>query len=113
MGPRLHDKRERGKETNMAAYVIMTHFTEQGARTVKDSPKRGKAAIALGKKMGVKVKEIFWTLGPYDTIMIAEAANDETATAFALSVCARGNVKTLTMRAYRANEVAKILRKMS
>lgn len=107
------ERQERGKETDMAAYIIMTHFTEQGARTVKDSPKRGRAAIALGKKMGVKVKEIFWTLGPYDTIMIAEAAKDEIATAFALSVCARGNVKTLTMRAYRANEVGRILRKMS
>lgn len=96
----------------MAAYIIMTHFTEQGVRNIKDSPKRGQASIALGKKMGVKVKEIFWTLGPYDTVVLAEAPNDETLTAFALSLASRGNVKTLTMRAYRAKEFGGILRKL-
>jgi uncharacterized protein with GYD domain len=97
----------------MAAYIIMTHFTEQGARNIKDSPKRAEVAIALGKKMGVKVKEIFWTIGPYDTLMVAEAANDETIAAFAMSVASRGSVKTLTMRAFRAKEVAGILGKMA
>ncbi len=97
----------------MAAYIIMTHFTEAGARNVKDSPKRGLAAIALGKKMGVKIKEIFWTLGPYDTVVLAEAPNDETMTAFALSMGSRGSIKTTTMRAFRAKEFGSILRKLA
>ena len=97
----------------MASYIIMTHFTEGGARTVKDSPKRALAAIALGKKMGVKVKEVFWTLGPYDTVVLAEARNDETMTAYALSIGSRGSVKTLTMRAFQAKEFGSILRKLA
>ena len=71
------------------------------------------AAIALGKKMGVKVKEVFWTLGPYDTVVLAEARNDETITAYALSIGARGSVKTLTMRAFQAREFGSILRKLA
>ena len=97
----------------MASYIITTHFTEQGVRNIKDSPKRGQAAIALGRKMGVKIKELFWTLGPCDTVMLAEAPNDEAATAFALSLSSRGSVKTLTMRAYRAKEFGAILRKLA
>ncbi len=110
---RLQQTRKQGKETVMAAYIVMTQFTEQGVRNIKDSTKRAQAAIALGKKMGVKVSEIFWTLGPYDTVVVADAANDETITAYALSLCSRGNVKTLTMRAYRAKEFNGILRKLA
>ena len=63
--------------------------------------------------MGVKLTDIFWTLGGYDTVCIAEAPNDETMAAFAVSLGVRGNVKTLTMRAFRANEVRRILRKLA
>ena len=96
----------------MASYIIMTHFTELGARNVKDSPKRAQAAIVLARKMGVKVKDIFWTLGPYDTLMVAEARNDEAITAFTLSLALRGSIKTTTMRAFRAREVEGIVRKL-
>ena len=97
----------------MAAYIMMTQITDQGVRNVKDSVKRGQAATALGKKMGVKIREILWTLGPYDTVVLADAPNDETMTAYALSLSSRGNVKTLTMRAFRAGEFGGILRKLS
>jgi uncharacterized protein with GYD domain len=97
----------------MATYIMLNQLTRQGVHNVKDSPKRAEAAIALGKKMGVKLTDIFWTLGGYDTVVIAEAPNDETMAAFAVSLGRRGYVKTLTMRAFRANEVRGILRKLA
>ena len=45
----------------------------------------------------------------HPTVVIAEAADDEAATAAALSVASRGNVKTETMRAFSAAEMTKIL----
>jgi uncharacterized protein with GYD domain len=97
----------------MATYIMLTQFTEQGIRNIKDTPKRAQASIALGKKMGVKVMNIFWTLGRYDTVVLAEAPNDETMAAYAVSLGSRGNVKPQTMRAFTAKEVGAVLRKIA
>ena len=70
----------------MATYIMLNQLTRQAVQNVKDSPKRAEAAIALGKKIGVKLTDIFWTLGGYDTVVIAEAPNDETMAAFAVSL---------------------------
>jgi uncharacterized protein with GYD domain len=101
------------KEIDMASYIMLNQITRLGVHKIKDSPKRAEAAIALGKKMGVKVTDVFWTLGGYDTVCIAEAPNDETMAAFAVSLGRRGFIKTLTMRAFRANEVRGILRRLA
>jgi uncharacterized protein with GYD domain len=38
------------------------------------------------KKIGVGVKDIYWTLGSHDVVVICEAPDDESASALALSV---------------------------
>lgn len=97
----------------MATYVSLLQFTDQGIRNVKDTVKRAEAAQAMASKVGVKSLEVLWTLGAYDLTMVAEAPDDETMTAYALSLASLGNVKTCTMRAYRAREVTAILGKMA
>jgi uncharacterized protein with GYD domain len=97
----------------MATYVSLLQFTDQGIRSVKDTTKRAEAAKAAGSKMGVNVKEILWTLGKYDLVLVGEAPDDETITAFALSLASLGNVKSQTLRAFTAKEVDGILAKMS
>lgn len=47
----------------MAMYVSLIQFTDQGIRNVKDTVKRGEAAIAEAEKMGMKITEEFWTMG--------------------------------------------------
>lgn len=96
----------------MASYILLINFTEQGVHNISDSPNRSTAAVALGKKMGVKVKDIYWCLGEHDGALIAEAANDETMTAFALSIASLGNVRTQTLRAFKAGEFKSILGKV-
>ena len=93
----------------MATYIVLFSFTDQGIRNVKQSPKRGKAAIAASEKLGIKTKDIYWTMGAYDLVSIVDAPNDEAMTTLALSVSSQGNVRTQTMRAYSANEMGKIL----
>jgi uncharacterized protein with GYD domain len=58
------------------------------------------------------MKETFWTLGQYDVVAVFEAPDDETMTAFSLSVAKLGNVKTQTLRAFSAKDMAAILGKM-
>jgi uncharacterized protein with GYD domain len=96
----------------MAMYVSLLQFTEQGIRNVKDTTKRAAAATAEAEKMGLKVRDSFWTLGPYDVVLLLEAPDDQSVTAFTLKVGSLGNVKTQTMRAFRSEEMDGILAKI-
>jgi uncharacterized protein with GYD domain len=97
----------------MAYFVTLASFTDQGVRDVKDSPKRAEAYKAMAKKLGVKVHSIFWTLGAYDIVTIVEASDDLAATAVGLSVASLGNVRTQTLRAFDAKDMATIIGKMA
>ncbi|MCX8568626.1 GYD domain-containing protein [Aminobacter sp. MET-1] len=96
----------------MAYYVFLTNFTDQGARTVRDSPKRADAFRAMAEKSGAKVHTLLWTLGKHDVIVLLEAPDDATATALSLSVSALGNIKTQTLKAFDAADMRKIIDKM-
>ena len=97
----------------MATYVTLMKFTDQGIRTVKDSPKRAEAFRSTAKKAGCAVKEMLWTIGKYDVVVITEAPDDATATALLLSIGKLGNVNTQTLRAFTAAEMEKILEKVA
>ena len=96
----------------MARYVSLLQFTEQGIRNVKDTVKRAAAATAEAEKMGAKVTDSFWTMGAYDVVLLLEAPNDETVSAFSLKLGALGNVKSQTMRAFSRKEMEGILAKV-
>ena len=97
----------------MAYYVLLLNFTDQGVRTVRDTTKRADAFKAMAEKSGAKVHTLLWTLGQYDVVGIVEAADDLAATALCLSAAEMGNVKTQTLRAFDAADMAKILGKMA
>ena len=96
----------------MATYVGLIQFADQGIRNVRDTVKRGQAAIAEAEKMGMKVVEEFWTMGAYDAVVLFEAPDDETISAFMLKIGSLGNVKSQTLRAFRRNEMEGILAKI-
>jgi uncharacterized protein with GYD domain len=96
----------------MANYIGLIQFADQGIRNVKDTVKRGEAAIAVAEKMGMKVVEEFWTMGAYDAVVLFEAPDDETMSAFMLKIGSLGNVKSQTLRAFRRSEMEGILAKI-
>ncbi len=96
----------------MPTYVILYNFTNQGIRNVKDSPKRAKTFDTQAKKVGIKVKELYWTNGRYDVVAICEAPNDEVITRELLRVTSLGNVRTETLRAFAPKEMDRILKGM-
>jgi len=59
--------------------------------------------------IGMQVKEVVWTQGKYDVIVISEASDEVKANAFALNTLKLGNVRGQTLRAYTAAEMEKIL----
>jgi uncharacterized protein with GYD domain len=96
----------------MATYIVLTSFTEQGIRNVKDTTKRADAVRELAKKMGVTVKDLYWTIGKYDVVVTFEAPNDETMTALSLAIGSQGNVRTQTLRAFSRDEMSGIIGKL-
>jgi uncharacterized protein with GYD domain len=96
----------------MGTYIALSNFTDQGIRSVKETTKRADAVKEAAKKFGVTMTQIYWTLGKHDLVVVLEAANDESATAFALAIGAAGNVRTQTLRAFTQNEMEGILGKL-
>lgn len=90
-------------------FVATFKFTPQGIANIQDTCKRADQFKATAKKMGIKVNDFFWTLGPFDGLVIFDAPDEETATAAMLYVGSAGNVQTQTCRAYRAAEMKKVL----
>lgn len=96
----------------MAIYIALVNFTDQGVRHIRQTTERAKALVQAASNLGVRIKDIYWTMGAFDAVFTAEAPDDETITAFALSMGALGNIRTQTMRAFSANEMANILEKV-
>ena len=96
----------------MATFITNIKFTQQGIKGIDETTKRAASLKAKAKKMGVKVTGVYWTLGDHDGVLIFEAADDETATAFLLHVGAMGNVHTTTVRAFTAEEMDNVLTKV-
>jgi uncharacterized protein with GYD domain len=96
----------------MPTYISLINWTEQGVRAAKDTVDRASAAATAAESMGGKIKDIYWTVGPYDIVVVAEFPDDATGTAFLLALGAQGNVRTTTLRAFDRDEVAEILQKL-
>src|SRR5262249_50831553 len=95
----------------MPTYVSLVSWTEKGVGGFKGTIDRSEAAESLAAKYGGSIKSIYWTLGPYDIVVVSEAPDDESATAFALELGAQGNVRTTTMRGFDAGEMRAIIAK--
>ncbi len=96
----------------MITYIGLLNFTDKGILGIKDSTKRAAAAKEVGKKMGVNMRDVFWTMGEYDLVCVLEADDEQSLTAFNLAIATQGNVRTKSLRAFSANEFDKALAKL-
>jgi uncharacterized protein with GYD domain len=95
----------------MPTFVGLINWTDEGIKNFKESPDRVTRGEQLAERLGASVKEVYWTLGEHDIVAILEAPDDETATAFLLSLGAQGNVRTKTLRAFNRDEMQRIIEK--
>ena len=93
----------------MATFITLIKFTQHGEEDVRHTVDRSDMFRQMAERVGVKVKDIYWTLGSYDGAVIFEADDDETATALILGLGAKGSVKTLTLRAFDRDQMGWIL----
>jgi uncharacterized protein with GYD domain len=92
----------------MAAYVVLFNWTEQGIQNYRDSVGRAGSARDQWSQAGVEIKDLYWTVGPYDLVGVVEAPSDEALTKALLALGAQGNVRTTTLRAFTAEEFSQL-----
>jgi uncharacterized protein with GYD domain len=81
----------------MPKYVMLSTLGPDGAARLHESPERLREVSAEVEAMGVTVLEQFAVLGQWDFINILEAADDATMAKVAMTLAARGTVKTMTL----------------
>ena len=96
----------------MPIYVTLYNFTDQGVRMVKDSPARVDAATKAIESLGGKLVGVYYVMGEYDLIAIAEAPNDDVAMTFALMLGVAGNVRSTTLKAFTKEQFAGFVKKL-
>ncbi|WIG59563.1 MAG: hypothetical protein OJF49_002310 [Ktedonobacterales bacterium] len=96
----------------MPRYVTLVRFTDQGAKTVKDTVQRARAFRADVERRGGKLGSIYWTQGAYDIVVTLDVPDEQTAMATIMAVGSLGNVRTETLRAFDEGEIETILGKM-
>jgi len=93
----------------MPTYISLMNMTEQGIKDVKNAPERTARSIKQLEEMGGKLIAFYMCMGEYDYVGIAEAPNDEVVMGFLMALGAGGNVRTKTLRAFSAEEMAKLI----
>jgi uncharacterized protein with GYD domain len=94
-------------------FVATIRFTDQGIKSIHETTRRAASFKTAAKKLGVTVLDVFWCLGPFDGLLLFEAADAETATSAMLYLSAQGNVQTQTAQVFTSVEVEKMIKPVS
>ncbi|MFH0933361.1 MAG: GYD domain-containing protein [Nitrospirota bacterium] len=94
----------------MAYYVILSTLTDDGRKTIKEHPERILEVNRELEKMGIKVKDQYAVLGPYDFVNIVEAKDNEAVMKMSVELGSRGSVQLLTLAAIPVKELIKKLK---
>ena len=93
----------------MATYIVLSRFTRQGIRDIKDSPKRLAGAKRLARNLGGRIRSFHMTMGSCDAVAVLELPDDDAAASFALQMGRAGNVSTETLKAFSEADYRKIV----
>jgi uncharacterized protein with GYD domain len=93
----------------MPTYITLIRFTDQGARAIRETAQRAAAFRKEAEGAGVTVRQVFWTMGAFDGLLILEAADEQAAAKVLFDLAAKGNVHTQTLRAFDESEIRQIV----
>ena len=95
----------------MSTYVSLINWTEQGIRDFRHSVKRAENLCTLVDGVGGTVRELLWTVGEYDAVVVVEFPDDESGLAALLKVGSAGYIRTTTLRAFNSSEMSAVISK--
>ena len=88
----------------MPMYVMLTKLTDEGAKTVAETPER---ILEVDKEMeafGLKIVHQLAVLGEYDFVNIVEAADNVAVARASLELGKRGTLRIETLPAIEVSE---------
>jgi uncharacterized protein with GYD domain len=89
----------------MPTYVMLTTLGPDGWATVRENPDRIREVTREVEGMGLKVIAQYGLLGQYDFLNIIEAPDEATMTRAAVTLAARGTMRTTTYQAIAVDEL--------
>jgi uncharacterized protein with GYD domain len=96
-------------EELMAKYIVLTSWTDQGIRKVKESPARLDQVRELAKKYDCALTDFYMTVGAYDMVVTLDAPDDDTAAKLLIAIASAGNIRTTTLKAFPEDDFRKIV----
>jgi len=93
----------------MPTYIALLKYTSQGIASIKESPARLDAGRKGFKKLGVKIKDTYLTMGSYDLVCVIDAPDDETYAKVILTLGSQGNIQSETLKAFNEADFRKIV----
>jgi uncharacterized protein with GYD domain len=80
-------------------YVTLFNWTDQGIKNVRESPARVDSGVQVAEqKYGVRLRDLYWTVGPYDIVAEWEAPDEQSLSAFLLELGSLGQTCSQTLR---------------
>lgn len=69
-------------------------------------------AREVAEACGITINEIYYTMGQYDAIAIAQAPNDEAMAKFLLAFGQLGWIRTQTLKVFTADQFVQLIREL-
>ena len=97
----------------MPKYLVEACYTSEGLKNLQKDRAEGRTAAikAALQSLGGKLEAIYWSLGEYDAVVLAELPDTASAAAMALAASSSGLVRTKTTQLLTAQEVDAALTK--
>src|SRR5947209_6415273 len=97
----------------MPKFLVKASYTAEGLKNLQTDRAEGRTAAikqALASLNG-RLEAVYWCLGEYDAVVIAELPDTASAAALATAVCASGMVRTKTTQLLTGPEMDQALQK--
>jgi uncharacterized protein with GYD domain len=83
----------------MALYIMLTHLTDEGRKTLRSRPERVREVNAEVEAMGARIVAQYAALGGFDFVTILDTGGNENMIRIAMALGARGTIRIETMAA--------------
>lgn len=96
----------------MPKYVVLVNWTDQGAKSARETVQRANGVRQLAEQLGGGMDLLLWTQGRYDLVGVMDMPSDEALAVLALQIGASGATRTETLRGFTADEMNGILERL-
>ncbi len=89
----------------MPTYVMLSTLGPDGWATVREHPERIREVTQEVESMGLKVLSQYCLMGQYDFLNVIESPDEATMARAAITLAARGTMRTTTLQAIEIDEL--------